>query len=103
MVAIITTTEAIAVMTPCDFNVTTVSDSPPPGMEVVVVNQSMEQYVEPVSGNHRNISIYIHPPHHKQQYSYKSNRSKLSNRVGRKNHNIHQPGRTNCTQRFHGK
>lgn len=106
MVAIITTTTTcacVACTVPYDFNVTTVSDSSPPGMEVKVVNQSMEQYVEPVSGNHRIISIYIHPPHNKQRYSYKSNRSKFSNRIGRKHHNIHQPGRTNCNQRYHGK
>ena len=102
MVAIIAAYACSACTSPCDFNVTTVSDSPP-GMEVKVVNQSMEQYVEPVSGYHRIISINIHPPNHKQRYSYKSNLSKFSNRIGRKHHNIHQPGRTNCNQRYRGK
>ena len=101
--AIIAHNACSACTAPCDFNVTTVSDSPPPGKEVKeVANQSMGQYVNSVVVHHYIQYVNVHNEHPKRQPPYK-NRSKFSNRVGRKNHNIHQPGRTNCTQRFHGK
>ena len=89
MVATATTVATIAhacseCTTSCDFNVTTVSDSSPPVMEVKEVdNQSMGQYVNSVVVYH--YTQFVHNEHPKRQPPYK-NRSKFSNRVVRKHH-----------------
>lgn len=44
----------------------------------------------------------LHPTRISKPY-HKSSKVSNPNRLGRKHHHIHQPGPTNCTQRYQGK
>ena len=53
--------------------------------------------------NYRSVTkMDLHPTRISEPY-HKSSKTSKSNRQGRKHHHIHQPGRTNCTQRYQGK
>tara|TARA_B100000035_G_scaffold300312_1_gene295859 strand:+ start:882 stop:1199 length:318 start_codon:yes stop_codon:yes gene_type:complete len=67
-------------------------------MEVYYVSDEIS-----VDKNYRLITkIDLHPPRISEPYR-KFRKVPKSNRLERKYHNIHQPGRTNCTQRYQGK
>tara|TARA_A100001015_G_C15021592_1_gene728285 strand:+ start:114 stop:446 length:333 start_codon:yes stop_codon:yes gene_type:complete len=53
--------------------------------------------------NYRSVTkMDLHPTRISEPY-HKSSKTSKSNRQGRKHHHIHQPGRTNCTQRYQRK
>ena len=53
--------------------------------------------------NYRSVTkMDLHPTRISEPY-HKSRKVSKSNRLERKHHHIHQPGRTNCTQRYQGK
>ena len=53
--------------------------------------------------NYRSVTkMDLHPTRISEPY-HKSSKTSKSNRLERKHHHIHQPGRTNCTQRYQRK
>ena len=62
------------------------------------VTQVKEMFSNNVSVNEK----FITP--HKKHYQFNNcHKNKSNARMNRRTHRIHQPGRTNCTQRYQGK
>ena len=68
------------------------------------MKQCISPEVKEMVSNNVSVNGKFIAPHKKHDtFNTRRNKNKSNTRMNRRTHRIHQPGRTNCTQRYQGK